>query len=203
MVSKLELNYTSVDQRPFNTDYVWAEAVIGHPIETVWRHALDFPAWMFANHEWEPIAGETGKPGMLWRLWPRRHYVGDDCPAPHYHFVGIAKIIRHKLIAAEVWPEKGGSYGDRFVPPSYRGLDNILLTDLGGGRTDIRALFIATMDAQPGQQIDTSEEDEPAQNVMLHFENLQKVIAGTPLDAPATESFRDTDTASLSSTGSP
>jgi len=195
-MSTLAPTYTAVTERPFNTRYTWAEAVIDHPAENVWPYAVDLPLWMPANHEWEPIAGETGKVGMLYRLWPRKHYVGgDECPPPHYHWVGIAKLIKHKLIGVEVWTEKGGSYGDRFVPPSYRGLDNILLTDLGDGRTNVRGLFIATMDPEPGQELDTNDEAVTADNVMLHFDNLRKVIDGIPLDPPETESFRAEDSA--------
>jgi hypothetical protein len=193
-MSKLALSYTSVSERPFNTQYVWADSDIEHPVEKVWEYAVDLPAWMPANHEWEPIGGEPGKPGMLWRLWPRKHYVGgDDCPPPHYHFVGLARLIRHKLVGAEVWTEKGGSYGDKFVPPSYRGLDSLLLTDLGGGRTNIKGLFIAVTAAEADQQLDTSEEEITADNVMLHFDNLRKLIDGVPLDPPETQSFMAQD----------
>jgi hypothetical protein len=193
-MSTLAPSYTSVEGRPFNTHYVWAEAVLDHPVEKVWEVAVDLAAWMPANHEWEVISGEVGKVGVLYRIWPRKHYVGgDECPPPHYHWVGIAKLIRHKLIGVEVWPEKGGSYGDKFVPASYRGLDNVLLTDLGDGRTNVRGLFIATMDQQADQELDTNEEEELKENVMLHFENLGKVLDGVPLDPPATESFRTED----------
>jgi hypothetical protein len=198
-MSTLAPTYTSVDERPFHTHYVWAEAVLDHPIEKVWEYALDLPLWMGANHEWEPLAGETGKAGMLWRIWPRRHYVAekgmdpDNLAPPRYHFVGIGKVIRHKLIGVEVWPERGGSYGAA-IDPSHRGLDSVLFTDLGE-RTNVRALFIAVEDPKPDQRVDTSEEEQVAANVMLHFENLQKVLGGVPLDSPATESYREADTA--------
>jgi hypothetical protein len=51
------------------------------------------------------------------------------------------------------------------------------------------------MDPQPDQQLDTNEEEELKENVMLHFENLRKVLDGVPLDPPATESFREEDSA--------
>jgi hypothetical protein len=193
-LSTLESSYQSVDQRPFDTHYVWADADYDHPIEKVWEHAVDIPSWMGANHEWEPLAGETGKAGMLYRLWPRRHYlvesgVEGECPPPHYHFVGIAKVIRHKLLGIEVWPEEGGSYGG-LVIPSHKGLDSLVFTDLGGGRTNLKGLFIAVEDRKPDQQIDTSEEENIAANVMLHFDNLRKVIEGTPLDPPKSETYR-------------
>jgi hypothetical protein len=188
----LSPTYTGVEQRPFGTSYVWAETVLDHPVETVWPVALDLPLWMNANHEWEQIAGEQGKPGVLYRLWPRHHYVGDDCPPPHYHWVGIAKVIRPKIIGVEVWAEKGGSYGDRFVPPSYKGLDNLILTDLGG-RTHMCGLFIAVTDPQADQQVDATEDQAPAANVQTHFDNLKRALEGTPIDPPATESFRAVD----------
>jgi hypothetical protein len=198
-MSTLAPTYTSVDARPFSTHYVWAEADIEHPVEKVWDFAVDLPLWMGANHEWEPLAGELGKAGMLWRIWPRRHYVAesgldpDDLAPPRYHYVGIAKVIRHKLIGVEVWTERGGSYGGA-LHESHTGLDSLLLTDLGG-RTNVRGLFIAVEDPKPEQHVDTSEEEQLAANVMLHFENLRKLIDGIPLDPPATESYREEDTA--------
>jgi hypothetical protein len=195
-MSRLAVSFETVDQRPFGTHYVWADADIDHPVEKVWEYAVDLPSWMGANHEWEPVAGETGKPGMLWRIWPRRHYVvesglEEECPPPRFHWVGIAKVIRHKLIGVEVWSEKGGSYGAA-LDPSHNGLDSLVLTDLGG-RTNIKGLFIAVEDPKPDQHIDTSEEENIAANVMLHFDNLRKLIDGTPLDPPKTESFRRED----------
>lgn len=199
-MSTLEASYETVDQRPFFTHYVWADVDIDQPIEKVWEQALNIPSWMGANHEWEPLDGETGKPGMLYRIWPRRHYlvengVEGECPPPHFHFVGIAKVIRHKLIGVEVWPEKGGSYGG-LVESSHKGLDNLVFTDLGG-RTNIKGLFIAVEDPKPEQHIDTSEEENIAANVMLHFDNLRKLLDGTPLDQPATESYWKGDRSAL------
>jgi hypothetical protein len=199
-MSTLAFSYETVDERPFDTHYVWADADFDHPIETVWEQALDIPSWMGANHEWEPVTGETGKPGMLYRLWPRKHYlvesgVEGECPPPHFHFVGIARVIRHKLIGVEVWPEKGGSYGG-LVEASHKGLDSLVFTDLGGGRTNVKGLFIAVEDRKPDQHIDTSEEENIAANVMLHFDNLRKVIDGIPLDTPKTDTYRTDDAGS-------
>jgi hypothetical protein len=193
-MSTLAFSYETVDERPFDTHYVWADADFDHPIETVWEQALDIPSWMGANHEWEPITGEPGKAGMLYRLWPRKHYlvesgVEGECPPPHYHFVGIAKVIRHKLLGVEVWPEKGGSYGG-LVEAAHKGLDSLVFTDLGNGRTNVKGLFIAVEERKPDQHIDTSEEENIAANVMLHFDNLRKVIEGTPLDTPKTDTYR-------------
>jgi hypothetical protein len=198
-MSTLAPTYTSVDARPFSTHYVWAEAFLEHPIEKVWEYAVDLPLWMGANHEWEPLAGETGKAGMLWRIWPRRHYAAengmdpDNVPPPRYHFVGITKVIRHKLLGIEVWTEKGGSYGTA-IDPSHRGLDSVLFTDLGN-RTNARALFIGVEKPKPEQTLDTSDEEQVAANVMLHFQNLEKLLDGIPLDPPATESYRAEDAA--------
>jgi hypothetical protein len=101
-------------------------------------------------------------------------------------------VIRHKLIGVEVWPEKGGSYGAA-LDPSHKGLDSLIFTDLGDGRTNLKGLFISVEDPKPDQHIDTSDDENIAANVMLHFDNLRKLIEGVPLDPPKTKSYLGED----------
>jgi hypothetical protein len=184
--------YTEFDQKPFTADYTYTEQIVDHPVAEVWEHALDIPAWMSANHEWEPIAGEPGKVGYFWRISPREHYVpaDDPLPEPRYHVIGISKVIPHKLIVVELWPEKGGSYGNRFMPEDDAGFGALIFTDLGD-KTCITALNIHTAHREPDQpHPDTSISDEEKAGPFAgHFDNLRKLVDGVPLDPPASPSF--------------
>jgi hypothetical protein len=184
--------YTALDQKPFVSDYTYTEQFIDHPVAEVWPYALDLPAWMSANHEWEPIAGERGEVGYFWRISPRRHYVASELPLaePHYHVIGLSKVIEHKLIVVELFPEKGGSYGDRFMPADDRGFGPLMLTDLGE-RTCITALNIHTAAREPDQpHPDASMPDEvKAEGFAGHFDKLRRLVDGLPLEPPETESL--------------
>jgi hypothetical protein len=183
--------YTTLDQKPFTADYTYTEQIIDHPVAKVWEHALDIAAWMSANHEWEPIDGEPGTVGYFWKISPREHYVpGDEpLPEPRYHMIGITKIIEHKLIEVEVFPEKGGSYGNRFMPEDDRGFGPLFFTDLGD-KTCVTALIIHTAHRTPDQpHPDTSVPDDVKAGPFAgHFDNLRKLVDGVPLDPPASES---------------
>lgn len=118
--------YRRLDEKPYESFYLYVETIINHPVERVWSHALNIGEWMSA-HRLETIAGEPGQVGHFERVYPTG--LGSDVPQPHYHLYGIAAIIAPKLIALEVFPEKGGSYGKTRQKLSF---DTILLTDLGG-----------------------------------------------------------------------
>jgi hypothetical protein len=164
--------YTSLEQKPFLSHYLFVDAVIDHPVQKVWPFALDLPGWMSAHHRWEQIAGEAGEAGVLWRLWPTVEYVGQETPPPNYHLAGIQRLVPHKFIGLEVFMEKGGSYGG-MIPEDHVGLDNLLFADLGD-KTLVTALFIE----ETKTQLVGREDEASVANVANHFENLKKFIDG-------------------------
>lgn len=184
--------YTMLDQKPFTADYTYTEQIVHHPVAKVWEYALDLPAWMSANHEWVPVSGEPGTVGYFWKISPREHYVPGDQPLaePRYHVIGISKVIRNKLIIVEIFPEKGGSYGNRFMPEDDRGFGQLILTDLGE-KTCITAVNIHTASRGPDQpHPDTSISDEEKAGPFAgHFDNLRKLVDGISLQPPASPSF--------------
>lgn len=166
--------YRSLADRPYGSLYLYVEAIIDHPVEKVWPHALDIGSWMSA-HGLETIAGEPGKVGHFERVLPRG--VGADVPLPHYHLYGITEIIPLKLIVLEVFPERGGSYG---VTKQWMSFDNILLTDLGG-RTKVVFLMV---DAHLGEHDEEyhqrrKKEVEGGRDLLNgYFENLRRLVDG-------------------------
>lgn len=129
------LPYRNLDEKPYESIYMYVEATLDQPVERVWPHALDIGAWM-NKHDLATVAGESGKVGHFQRVMPRG--LAADVPEPRYHLYGIAEIIPLKLIVLEVLPERGGSYGK---PRPKMTFDSIHLTDLGG-RTKIAYLLI-------------------------------------------------------------
>jgi hypothetical protein len=167
--------YRSLEDRPFGSFYLYVETTLDHPVENVWPHALNIGSWMSA-HGLETISGESGKVGHFERVLPRG--LPADVPQPHYHLYGITKIIPHKLIALEVFPERGGSYG---VTKPWVSFDNILLTDLGG-RTRVVFLMV---DAHLGPHDEEYNErragDVEGGRDLLngYFENLRRLVDGS------------------------
>jgi len=169
-------NRTSLNHRPYESVYVHRETTIDHPVERVWPHALNIGGWMSA-HQLETLAGDAGKVGHFERVLPRG--LGDDVPRPHYHLYGIAEIVPNKLIALEVLPEQGGSYGNT---REWMSFDTILLTELGDSRTKITFVMI---DVHMGKgepefhQKRQQELEEVAGRLLAgYFENLKQLIAG-------------------------
>lgn len=165
--------YRSLADRPYGSLYLYVETIIDHPIEQVWPHALDIGSWMSA-HRLETLAGERNKVGHFERVYPRG--LGADVPLPHHHLYGIVEIIPHSLIALEVFPERGGSYG---VTKPWMSFDNILLTDIGG-RTKVVFLMI---DAHLGAHDEAyhqrrKQEVEAGRDLINgYFDNLRRLVA--------------------------
>jgi hypothetical protein len=162
----------SLDQKPYESHYLHVETIIDHPVEKVWPCALNIGSWMSA-HRLETIAGEPMNVGHFERVYPRN--LGAEVPPPHYHLYGIAEIIPLKLIALEVLPEKGGSYGDAHEWVSF---DNILLSDIGA-KTQVTFLMV---EIQLGKWDQRSRENRNAVlegvRPMLegYFENLKRLV---------------------------
>src|SRR5688572_7549822 len=117
--------YSSLDDKPYDSGYLLMDTVIDHPIEKVWREALKIGEWMNA-HRLETLSGKAGAVGHFERVHPRN--LPASTPEPHYHLYGIAHLVPLKLIALEVLPEKGGSYGETREWASF---DSLLFADLG------------------------------------------------------------------------
>jgi hypothetical protein len=162
----------SLDHKPYESLYLHTETIIDHPVQKVWPHALNIGGWMSA-HRLETVAGEPGKVGHFERVFPRD--LTDDVPLPRYHLYGIAEIIPFKLIALEVLPEEGGSYG---ITRQWMSFDSILLTDMGA-RTNLTFLMV---DAHMGKGDETfharrRSELETARGLLdKYFENLKRLI---------------------------
>ena len=162
----------SLDHRPYESIYMHAETILEHPVATVWPHALNIGGWMSA-HRLETVAGEPGKVGHFERVFPQG--LGDDSPQPRYHLYGIAEVIPLKLIALEVLPEAGGSYGN---PREWMSFDSILLTDLGR-RTQLTFLLVDVHMGKGEKEFHArrKRELEEARGLLhQYFENLARLV---------------------------
>lgn len=165
--------YRNLNEKPFGSEYLLIETIIDHAVDKVWPHALDIPAWM-TDHRIEPLAGEPGKSGHLAQVFSCD--VGPETPKPHYHLFGIAHVIPFKLIALEVFPEKGGSYGDAH---EWIAFDSILFTEIMGS-TRIAFLQIHVhQDHAPAKDAAARARDEQLMHERLtrYFENLKRLVA--------------------------
>jgi hypothetical protein len=163
----------SLDHRPYESIYMLAETVIDHPVEKVWPHALDIGGWMSA-HRLETRNGEPGKVGHFERVYPRD--LGDDVPLPRYHLYGVAEIIPLKLIALEVLPEQGGSYGNA---REWMSFDSILLNDLGG-RTRLTFMLVDVHMGKGEKDFHARRKSElEGARALLeqYFENLKQLVS--------------------------
>lgn len=164
--------YQSLQEKPYESHYLYAETTIDHPVERVWPHALNIGGWMSA-HRLETVAGQPGEVGHFERVYPRG--VGRDVGFPHYHMYGLAHIVPLKYIALEVFPEKGGSYGNA---RPYISCDGILLTDVGG-KTEITFLLV---DVHLGMgntdSYDRRRNEIEASRSLLnqYFDNLRQLV---------------------------
>jgi hypothetical protein len=118
-------HFERLEQKTYDSHYLYVDTTIDHSVGAIWPYALDIGSWMTA-HRFESLAGEAGKAGHFVRVLPRG--LGNEVPLPHHHLYGIAEIIPQKLIVLEVFPEKGGSYGNERPWVSF---DSILFSDLG------------------------------------------------------------------------
>jgi hypothetical protein len=164
--------YESLDQKPYESVYMYGETIIDHPIEKVWPHALNIGGWMSA-HRLETIAGEPGTVGHFERAYSQG--IGKDIALPHYHLYGIAHVIPFKLIALEVFPEKGGSYGSTVQRLSF---DNILLVDLAGRTKVVFAMVDVSLEKgdEEFRQRQKREHAEGEKRLEPYFENLRRLV---------------------------
>jgi hypothetical protein len=164
--------YRALDQKPYDSKYVLLETVLDYPIEKVWPQALKIGSWMNA-HRLETLAGEAGKVGHFERVHPLK--IGADVPLPHYHLYGIEKIIPFKLIALEVLPEKGGSYGET---RSWASFDSILFTDLGG-KTQLTFYMIDVYQGKGDEAFHQREDaklERAGDLLKRYFDNLKQQV---------------------------
>jgi hypothetical protein len=165
-------SYRSLDQKPYESIYLHAETIIDHPVERVWPHALDIGRWMNA-HRLKSLAGAPGRVGHFERVYPRD--LGEDVAPPHYHLYGIAEIIPFKLIALEVLPEKGGSYGNA---REWMSFDSVLFADLGG-RTQVIFLMVDAHLGKGDEEYYTRRKAEIEQSrgkLERYFDNLRQQV---------------------------
>lgn len=164
--------YERLDQKPYESLYLHAETIIDHPVRRVWPHVLNIGGWMSA-HNLQTLDGKAGEVGHFERVLPKK--LAPGTPPPHYHLYGVAEIIPHKLIALEVLPEKGGSYGKT---RQYMSFDSILLTDLGE-RTHLTFLMIDVYAGRGEPDFFTKRKEELKHARALldqYFENLRRLV---------------------------
>jgi hypothetical protein len=164
--------YRSLDEKPYESDYLYVETTLDHPVAKVWPHALNIGAWMSA-HRLETVGGEPGKVGHFERVYPKG--IAPETGQPHYHVYGIAHVIPQKLVALEVLPERGGSYGNA---RQWMSFDSVLLTDMGS-KTHVVFLMI---DAQMGRGDEAYRRQRAAELeggrdlLESYFENLKQLV---------------------------
>jgi hypothetical protein len=166
--------YQTLAEKPYLSEYVCHEAVFDCPVAELWPHVLDIGGWMSA-HQLETLDGRAGEVGHFERVHPRN--LGEETPAPRYHLYGVAEIIPQKLVALEVFPETGGSYGS---PVNKTSFDSILLTDLGG-RTQLTFLMIdVLLDLSSGDRLHSEDKAERRTRLAglldVYFENLRGLV---------------------------
>ena len=166
--------YRTLEDKPYESMYMYGETIIDHPVERVWSHALNIGGWMSA-HRLETLDGEPGKVGFFERVFPNG--IGAEVPLAHYHLYGIAELIPLKLIALEVFPEEGGSYGSTAPRLSF---DYILLTDLGDRTKVVFAMVDVTLRKgdQEFRERQRREHEEGRERLEPYFDNLKRLIEG-------------------------
>lgn len=171
-----EGKYESLAAKPYGSEYLYVETILDHPVQKVWPHALHIGKWM-TDHRMETLAGSPGTVGHFERVFPRG--IAAEVPEPHYHLYGIAQIVPFKMIAMEVFPERGGSYGKT---REWVMFDTILFTELGN-RTHIGFLLV---DMHLGHEAPKDprkvQEEEKEREVMRDrlsrfFDNLKQLVS--------------------------
>jgi hypothetical protein len=160
--------YARLDQKAYESHYVYIDAILNFPVERVWPHALQIGKWM-TDHRMETIAGQPGRIGHFERVFAKG--VSSEVPLPHHHYYGIAEIIPMRCIALEVFPEKGGSYGNTRERMAF---DCILLIDLGG-RTKVIFLQI-DVDLGVGKS-EKGKGNTLEERIQRYFRNLEHLVA--------------------------
>jgi hypothetical protein len=161
---------SDLGDKPYKTHHFLTETVIDRSVEVVWPHVVKIGSWM-TDHELETLAGEEGKVGHFERVRPRS--LDDEIAEPRYHLYGIAKVVPKRCVVLEVFPEKGGSYGDAFYPPEFINFDVILLTDLGS-RTQVSFVGIDVH-----MEKDAIADGKFHEQIQRYFENLRDLCEDT------------------------
>lgn len=164
--------YQSLEQKPYESHYLYLESIIDHPVAKVWPQALDIGSWMDA-HRLETLAGKSGEVGHFERVYPRG--LGEEVPKPHHHLYGVAQIIPFKYIGLEVLPENGGSYG---VTREWMSFDGILFADLGD-RTKIVFLMVDVHLGQGDEEYSkrrAAELEGGRTMITGYFDNLKRLL---------------------------
>jgi hypothetical protein len=163
--------FRSLDEKPYDSFYLYTETMIDHPVARVWPHILDIGSWMSA-HRLETIAGERGRVGHFERVYPQSASNG---PAPRYHLYGVAEVIPEQLIVLEVFPEKGGSYGNARERVSFNTISLVSL----GDRTRVGYQMIDVHLGQGGDEFRSRRklELEGVRELLRgYFENLRQHV---------------------------
>jgi hypothetical protein len=166
--------YESLDQKPYESQYLFFERVYDFDIETMWPHTLAISAWM-TDHRLVTIGGTPGEVGHIERVYVQG--LGEDVPEPHYHVYGIAHLVPPTLIALEYFPEIRGSYGET---REKLGFDMLLLSDVGDNRTKLTFLVIEVQLGRAAEGAQAEHDDGTLQGrINRYFDNLQRVIEGS------------------------
>lgn len=179
MVASGPALFERLNQKPYKSHYFYVEAVIDQHIERVWSHALRIDDWM-TDHRLETVAGKPTEIGHFERVYPCD--IDPNVPKPHYILYGIAEIVPLKCIALEVFPEKGGSFGDA---KQWMAFDSILFSDLGG-KTRIAFLQIHVSPGESSDRADDTSADKSSegdavfrQRLLRYFDNLRRLSTET------------------------
>lgn len=167
--------YQHLSDKPYESMYMYGDTIIDHPVEKVWPHALNIGAWM-SGHGLEPISGKPGQVGFFERVFSKD--LGENVGKPHYHLYGIAEVIPYMMIALEVFPEKGGSYGNKMPRMSF---DFILLARLGE-RTQVTFAMVDVAlqkGDQSFQRDQQREHEEGRKRLEPYFNNLKRLVEGS------------------------
>jgi hypothetical protein len=166
--------YRSLGDKPFGSKYFYVDTVLDHPVERIWPHVVNISSWM-TDHTLETLNGQTGSEGHFERVW-----AGDidreTTPEPHYHYYGVSAVVPHKLLALEVFPEEGGSYGSM---KDSVGFDAMLFTDLGDGRTKLSFLMIEVEPPEEGDKAAQEWQDLHevlTERISRYFDNLRELV---------------------------
>lgn len=163
--------YGSLDEKPYDSFYLYVETTIDHPVDRVWPHVLSIGSWMSA-HRLQTVAGESGRVGHFERVYPQ---LASEGPPPPYHLYGVAEIIPKQLIVLEVFPEKGGSYGNARERMSFNTISLIAL----GSRTKVGYQMIDVHMGQGGEEFCARRRRELGgvrELLRGYFENLRQQV---------------------------
>jgi hypothetical protein len=168
--------YTSLDEKPFASRYMFFHDVIDRPVEDVWSHAIHIGAWM-NEHRLVTLAGTEGHQGHFERVYPQN--LPPETPEPHYHLYGIAEVVAPHYIVLEVFSERGGSYGDE---SEKIGVDIIALSQREARSTNV-GLFLVDLTVAQGNGAQTEAavadvERETQLRIPRYFENLRQLANG-------------------------